>query len=302
MKLFYSDIFVLPLPQGHRFPMEKYRLLRERLLASGQFQLNDFLIPAPAHDDELVRAHDHHYIQRVQHAELTDAEQRLIGFPWSMQMVERSRRSSGATIGACRMALRDGVSANLAGGTHHAGRSQGEGFSVFNDAAVAARAMQAERLASRVLVVDLDVHQGNGTAQITKDDHSIFTFSMHGAKNYPFRREHPSDLDVDLIDGTTDGDYLNALVNALDQIDQRFTADLIIYLAGADPYEGDRLGRIKLTMQGLAQRDQCVFDFAQQRNIPVAIAMAGGYAKHIEDTVEIHAQTILAAKKNWLGK
>jgi acetoin utilization deacetylase AcuC-like enzyme len=299
MKLFYSDLFVLPLPEGHRFPMSKYRLLRESLIASGEFTQADFLIPAPAHDDELARAHDRDYIQRVQRGELTDAEQRLIGFPWSPQMVERSRRSSGATIGACRMALRDGVSANLAGGTHHAGRAQGEGFSVFNDAAVAARAMQAEGLVKHVLVIDLDVHQGNGTAQITAGDDSIFTFSMHGAKNYPFRREFPSDLDVDLPDGTADADYLAALDSSLKQIEQCFRADIIIYLAGADPYEGDRLGRLKLTMAGLKARDERVFGFAKRLDLPVAIAMAGGYARNIEETVAVHAQTITCAKHSF---
>jgi acetoin utilization deacetylase AcuC-like enzyme len=297
MKLFYSDLFVLPLPEGHRFPMAKYRMLREALIASGEFVQEDFLIPAPAHDDELVRAHDRDYVKRVQRGELSAAELRLIGFPWSPQMVERSRRSSGATIGACRMALRDGVSANLAGGTHHAGRAQGEGFSVFNDAAVAARAMQAEGLAKQVLVIDLDVHQGNGTAQITYGDESIFTFSMHGAKNYPFRREFASKLDVDLPDGTSDDAYLCALDAALLQIDQSFKADLIIYLAGADPYEGDRLGRLKLTMRGMAARDERVFDYVCSRGLPIAIAMAGGYGHRIEETVAVHAQTVLGAKR-----
>jgi acetoin utilization deacetylase AcuC-like enzyme len=296
MKLFYSDEFVLPLPPGHRFPMEKYRRLRELLTASGRFAVNDFLTPPAATFAELARAHAPDYIERVEEGRLNAAEIRAIGFPWSPQMVERSKRSSGATLTACRTAMVKGIAANLAGGTHHAFYDRGEGFCVFNDAAVAARAMQAEGLAERVLIVDCDVHQGNGTASILSGDDSVFTFSIHGAKNYPFRREVASDLDVDMPDGSGDSEYLDALSVGLETSFSRARPQLVIYLAGADPYEDDRLGRLKLTKAGLLARDRMVFDKCFSQNVPVAIAMAGGYARNIADTVEIHTNTVLLAQ------
>jgi acetoin utilization deacetylase AcuC-like enzyme len=296
MKLFYADHFVLPLPPGHRFPMQKYALLRELLATAGEFAAEDFVVPPAASFTELTRAHAPDYVLRVERGELSAAEIKLIGFPWSAQMVERSKRSSGATIAACRAALVDGAAANLAGGTHHAFYDRGEGFCVFNDAVVAARAMQAEALARRVAVIDCDVHQGNGTAAIASGDNSIFTFSIHGARNYPFRRESPSDLDVDLPDGTGDSEYLAALDAALTALFARFTPELVIYLAGADPFEDDRLGRLKLSFAGLQARDAMVFSYCAQRRLPVAVAMAGGYARQIEDTVAIHTQTVIAAK------
>ncbi len=295
MKLFYTDIFVLPLPPGHRFPMEKYSLLRQRLLASGKFSVDDFHTPAAASHDELQRAHSASYIQRVSAGELSSAEQKRIGFPWSPGMVERSLRSAGATLAACRAALTDGCSANLAGGTHHAHADHGEGFCVFNDAAVAARAMQAEGRATQIAIIDCDVHQGNGTAAILQGDDSIFTFSIHGARNFPFEKEN-SDLDIELPDGTGDEVYLAALEAGLAEVFARSQPDLVIYLAGADPYAGDRLGRLKLSFSGLKARDHRVLGTCRERRIPVALAMAGGYAQPIEDTVSIHATTILAAR------
>jgi acetoin utilization deacetylase AcuC-like enzyme len=296
MKLFYCDEFVLPLPPGHRFPMEKYQLLRERLAADGAFAQEDFCVPAAATFTELTRAHAPDYVERVERGELDAGEIRAIGFPWSPQMVERSKRSSGATLAACRAALDGGVAANLAGGTHHAFYDRGEGFCVFNDAAIAARAMQAEGRVERVLVVDADVHQGNGTAAILAGDESIFTFSIHGANNFPFSKEC-SDLDVELADGTGDGDYALALEQGLRTALARFSPQLVIYLAGADPYQGDRLGRLKLSKAGLRRRDEMVFALCRERALPLAIAMAGGYAREIGDTVEIHANTVLAARQ-----
>ncbi len=298
MQLFYTDVFVLPLPAGHRFPMEKYSRLRESLLASGEFSESDFHLPHAASDEELGRAHDAAYIGAVSQGLLPEKAQKAIGFPWSAGMVERSRRSAGATICACRAALAHGVGANLAGGTHHAFRDRGEGFCVFNDAAVAARAMQAEGRAGRVLIVDCDVHQGNGTASILRGDDSIFTFSMHGARNFPFDKEE-SDLDIELPDGCSDAAYLLRLDEGLDTAFDLARPDLVIYLAGADPYHDDRLGRLGLSFDGLAERDNRVFSRCRDQQIPVAIAMAGGYARQIDDTVRIHATTIRHAKRTW---
>jgi len=278
--------------------MEKYSRLRETLLASGEFSPADFHLPHAATDEELARAHDQKYINAVPHGKLEKKGEKQIGFPWSEGLVERSRRSAGATICACRAALENGVAANLAGGTHHAFRDHGEGFCVFNDAAVAARAMQAEGRAERVLIVDCDVHQGNGTASILRGDDSIFTFSIHGARNFPFDKEQ-SDLDIELPDGCSDEAYLLQLAHGLDTAFDLARPDLIIYLAGADPYHDDRLGRLSLSMDGLGKRDCLVFNMARQQQIPVAIAMAGGYARQIDDTVMIHRNTICLARRTW---
>jgi acetoin utilization deacetylase AcuC-like enzyme len=296
LTLYYADHFVLPLPPGHRFPMAKYARLRERLAASGEFRADEFRVPDAARDAELARAHCPDYIGRVARGALRADEVRRIGFPWSEAMVERSRRSAGATLAAARDALARGWSANLAGGTHHAFRDRGEGFCVFNDAAVAARAMQAEAGLARVAVIDCDVHQGNGTAAILRGDDSVFTFSIHGANNFPFAKEE-SDLDIELADGTGDDEYLRQLARGLDETLARSRPQLAIYLAGADPHEGDRLGRLALTMEGLARRDEMVLSRLAAGGIPVAIAMAGGYGRDLADTVAIHAATVLAAKR-----
>lgn len=299
MHAFYSDHFVLPLPPGHRFPMPKYQLLRQRVSRElPQVTLHE---PRAATDGELALAHAPDYIARVTRGTLSDAEIRAIGFPWSAAMVERSRRSSGATIGAARAALREeGIAANLAGGTHHAYANRGSGYCVFNDAAVAARLMQAEqgRGSSRhlpVAIIDLDVHQGDGTASILAGDDSVFTLSLHGAKNFPAHKQL-SDLDVPLPDGCTDAAYLDALDWALAELDVRFKPRLAIYLAGADPHEADRLGRLKLTVEGLRARDERVFHWCFARQIPCAVVMAGGYNHDVQTTVQIHFNTIAAAR------
>ncbi|MEB0013159.1 histone deacetylase [Glaciimonas sp. Gout2] len=300
MKAFYSDHFVLPLPVGHRFPMQKYRLIHEGVQATSASGGGITLHEAPSTTDGvLALAHHPDYIEAVSAGSLSTAAQKEIGFPWSAKMVERSRRSVGATIAACRAALSssDQIAVNLAGGTHHAYADHGGGFCVFNDSAIAARLMQAERHVQRVAIVDLDVHQGNGTASILARDDSIFTLSLHGAANYPFSKEC-SDLDVGLPDGTGDIEYLQVLQDALDQMFRLFMPQLIIYLAGADPHEGDRLGRLKLTLNGLARRDQMVFSAAGQRAIPLAVTMAGGYGKNIQDTVAVHLQTVALAAQH----
>ena len=293
MKLFYTDHFDLPLPDGHRFPMDKYRLLRERLAEQAKTGERDWqlLVPEAANDDNLLLAHTAEYLRRIVTGDLTDTDVRRIGFPWSPELVVRSRYSTGATICAARAALTDDVSANLAGGTHHAFAETAAGYCVFNDAVVAARVLQSKGSLQRVLIVDCDVHQGNGSADIVKDDDSIFTLSIHGEKNYPFRKAD-SDLDIALPDRTGDEAYLDALQTALATTRQSVTPDLIIYIAGADPFIGDRLGRLSITKDGLAARDRIVFEHAAKSRIPVAIAMGGGYANELGDIVDIHARTI----------
>ena len=291
MKAFYSDHFVLPLPTGHRFPMAKYKMLRDLVLGLPNVQLHE----APrASDTELLLAHDASYVQRVISGTLSEAEQKAIGFPWSEKMVERSRRSVGATIAACQSALKEGVAVNLAGGTHHAYRNKGSGFCVFNDAAIAARVLLKSPIGlQKIGILDLDVHQGDGTAAILQNDAAICTVSIHGEKNYPFAKAS-SDLDIALADGSSDTIYLEALEEALCFLSKQ-GIQFLIYLAGADPFEGDRLGRLTLTSEGLALRDQRVMAFVKDKGIPIAIAMAGGYANPIEDTVRIHYQTIQIA-------
>lgn len=292
MVVFFTDRFNLPLPEGHRFPMRKYSRLRERVVAAGVLGNDQLREPPPAGDPELLLAHCPNYLQRVVEGGLTPAEIRRLGFPWSSAMVERSRRSVGATLAAARSALVTGWGINLAGGTHHAFRDRGEGYCVFNDTAVAARVLQAEKRVRRVLVIDCDVHQGNGTAALFAGDPTVFTFSIHGARNYPLKKE-TSDLDIALEDGADDRTYLDALETGLRAAFEAASADLVLYLAGADPWFGDRLGRMGLTKQGLAVRDDIVFDFCRAKGLPVAISMAGGYAPNVEDIVDIHLQTVL---------
>jgi acetoin utilization deacetylase AcuC-like enzyme len=297
MQVFYANQFVLPLPPGHRFPMGKYQLLRDRIAA--ELPGIRLMQAQPATDGELALVHTPAYVQAISDGSVDPKVMREIGFPWSTAMAERARRSVGATIAACRAALSEGVAANIAGGTHHAYADKGGGFCVFNDAAVATRLMQAEhargsRRPLKVAIVDLDVHQGNGTARIFHGDASVFTLSLHGQKNFPFRKE-AGDLDVDLPDGTGDEAYLHALERALEELAHRFDPALVIYLAGADPHEGDRLGRLKLTWDGLEARDRRVFDWAWQRGVPLAFAMAGGYGHRMEDTVQVQMNTFAAA-------
>lgn len=272
--------------------MEKYSRLRD--LVSKETSIE--LIEAPAASDtQILYAHDPLYLIKIIEGKLSPSEQREIGFPWSEKMVERSRRSAGATIAASKTALTEGFAVNLAGGTHHAYRDTGSGFCVFNDSAIAARTLQKEMNSKlKVAIIDLDVHQGNGTASILQHDPSIFTLSIHGENNFPFKKE-TSDLDLGLPDGCDDSMYLQGLANCLDKLESRFAADCIIYLAGADPHEGDRLGRLSVSKSGMRLRDELVFEYAKTRNLPVAISMAGGYGKEIDSTVDIHFQTIMTA-------
>jgi acetoin utilization deacetylase AcuC-like enzyme len=294
MRAFYSDHFVLPLPDGHRFPMAKYARLRQRVVDEGVVAAGDLQEAPAASWDALTLAHTAAYVAAVAAGTLPPEMIRRIGFPWSPAMVERSRRSAGATIAAARAALEDGAAVNLAGGTHHAFADRGEGYCVFNDVAVAARLLQHEGRCRRVAVVDCDVHQGNGTAAIFRDDPTVFTFSLHGANNYPFRKE-TSDLDVELADGADDQAYLTAVAEHVPAVLAGHRPDLVFYLAGADPYAGDRLGRLKVSIAGLARRDALVFDTCRAAGVPVAVTMSGGYAPEVDDIVAIHLNTVRAA-------
>jgi len=294
MRVFYTDIFVLPLPEKHKFPMDKYRRTREQLLDEAVITNADLFIP-PAAYEELSQVHTEDYLQAVESGAIETKMQRRIGFPWSNGLVERSRRSVGATIAALNSAFERQCSINLAGGTHHAYADRGEGFCVYNDAAVAARWAQAQGLCSKVLILDCDVHQGNGTASIFRTDPNVFTFSIHGATNYPYHKED-SDLDVALPDNTEDDVYIEALEGALQSIAQDFNPEAVIYLAGADPYIHDRFGKLALSKQGLKRRDDTVFTWCKSRQLPVAVTMAGGYAENIQDIVDIHCQTVKRAK------
>lgn len=302
MVIFYCDHFVLPLPNDHRFPMSKYALLRQRVAAAEIVPPQDLREPHSATDTELRRAHSADYVARATTGQLSEREIRRIGFPWSEAMIERSRRSSGATLDACREALAGAaIGVNLAGGTHHAGPDHGEGYCVFNDSAVAARGAQAEGLIQRALIVDLDVHQGNGTAAILQGDSSIYTLSLHGEHNFPFRKSQ-SDLDIGFDNGVGDDEYLETLRDVLPFVLDQSMPDLLIYVAGADPYVGDSLGKLDLSKAGLAERDRTVYGFAKSHGLPMSVSMAGGYAPNVEDIVDIHFQTVtLAAESLGLG-
>lgn len=292
MKVFVTDGFPLPLPEGHRFPAAKYALARQLLRERGLPV--EILVPDAASDDDLLLAHTPEYLAKVTAGRLSDAEQRRIGLPWSPELVERARRSVGGTLAACRAALSGRVAVNLAGGTHHAFADAGEGFCLFNDAAVAVRALRRDGRIDRAVVIDLDVHQGNGTARLFQGDDQTFTFSVHGANNFPARKEQ-SDLDVGLPDGVGDADFLAAVEQGTWEALHRSRAELALYLAGADPFEGDRLGRMKVTKAGLFRRSQIVLEACAARGVPVAVAMAGGYAADVRDTAEIYADTVAAA-------
>lgn len=289
-----SARYVFPLPAGHRFPIAKYEQLRQRVVDDRLVASDHLHEPARAARDDVLRVHTAEYVDRFAQGALDDAAMRRIGFPWSPGLVERSFRAVGGTCEAARAALAHGVAMNLAGGTHHAFPDHGEGFCVFNDVAIAVRMLQHERLVSRVAVVDLDVHQGNGTHAIFAGDESVFTFSMHGGRNYPFRKVS-GDLDVELADGTGDDEYLSVLAHHLPRVLAASCPDLVVYLAGADAHERDRLGRLHLTFDGLARRDAMVLEHCREIGVPVAITIAGGYGTDIADTVRAHVQTVRIA-------
>jgi acetoin utilization deacetylase AcuC-like enzyme len=294
-RLYYSPYYYAEIGEGHVFPIRKFELVRDLLLAEGTLRPDEIVEPEPARVEDLLLVHTEDYITRLVEGTLTAKEVRKLGLPWSESLVRRSFHAISGTINAARDALESGIASNLAGGTHHAFPDRGEGFCVLNDIAVAIRVLQREKLAERFLIVDCDVHQGNGTAFIFRDSPEVFTFSMHGAKNYPLFKEN-STLDIELADGTGDAEFLETLDQALPRIFMH-NPDVIFYLGGADPYEKDKLGRLKLTQAGLMRRDEIVLQFAREHHTPLVTTMSGGYALDINDTVEIHANTIRAVKK-----
>lgn len=294
MLVSYTPRYYADIGEGHIFPIRKFELARDRLLAEGTLRPADIVEPQPAAIADVELAHTADYITRLRAGALTPREIRRLGLPWSKALVRRSFLATGGTINAARWALRDRVGSNLAGGTHHAFPDHGEGFCVLNDVAVAIRVLRRDGLIRRAAVVDCDVHQGNGTAAIFEGDEDVFTFSMHGAKNYPLFKTR-STLDVELNDGTGDDEYLRLLALHLPRVFER-APDLVFYLGGADPYVGDKLGRLALTIHGLRARDEYVLTECRDRGVPVATVMSGGYAKDISDTVEIHCNTIRAAR------
>ena len=293
-RIYYSPYYYADIGEGHVFPIRKFELVRDRLLQEGTLSSDEISEPEPAAVEDLLLVHTDDYISRLRRGELTAKEVRKLGLPWSESLVRRSFHAISGTIEAARHCLVSGISSNLAGGTHHAYPDRGEGFCVLNDVAVAIKVLQREALAERFLIVDLDVHQGDGTAFIFRDSPEVFTFSMHGAKNYPLFKQ-TSSLDIELPDKTADTDYLDTLEHALDRVIMH-APDVIFYLAGADPYEKDKLGRLGLSIEGLRRRDELVLRFARDAGVPIVTTMSGGYAAEIDDTVEIHCNTIRAVK------
>ncbi|MBF5043627.1 histone deacetylase [Aggregicoccus sp. 17bor-14] len=298
MHVFSCDGYEVPLPEGHRFPMGKYRLLRERLLARGVLRPGELHPSEPVAREVLARVHTPGYLDALFEGRLSEAELRRLGFPWSEALLLRSRASVGGTLAAARAALQEGVAGNLAGGTHHAFPGHGEGYCVFNDIAVAIRALQAEGALERAVVVDLDVHQGNGTAAVFEGDARVFTFSMHGEHNFPFRKQRSS-RDVGLPDGTGDADYLEALARHLPEVLEAAGAELLFYQAGVDALAEDALGRLSLSHAGLRERDRSVLEAAWHRGLPVVLTLGGGYAKPLDATLEAHVGTYEVARERY---
>ncbi len=295
MNVYYSDHYTLPLPEGHRFPIEKYRMLRDYLLTENIIKTSDLKESPLADPETLALAHTSDYIEGMRTGSVDEQILKRLGFPWSKGLYDRSRATVGGAIAAMRDALRDGIAGNLAGGTHHSHADRGEGYCVFNDIAVATRLLKKEALAERVAIIDLDVHQGNGNSSILMQDEGVFIFSMHGEKNYPFVKV-PSHLDIALPDGTEDAAFLEHLKDGLIEV-RRFEPDYIFYQMGVDPLKEDTLGKLNLTFQGLMARDELVLAFARRSGIPVSLALGGGYAKPIELSVRAYANTYRVARR-----
>ena len=295
MQVFYTPRYYADIGEGHTFPIRKFQLVRDKLLAEGTLRPDEVFEPEPASLEDVLLVHTEDYVSRLCNGELTSKEIRRLGLPWSESLVRRSFYAVGGTLAATSASLTDGYSSNLAGGTHHSFADRGEGFCVLNDIAIAIRAIRARKSIQRAAIVDCDVHQGNGTATIFNGDPDTFTFSMHGANNYPLFKA-TSTLDVELRDGTSDAEYLETLATHLPRV---FESDpeIIFYLAGADPYEKDKLGRLALTIDGLRERDAYVLRECYEREVPIVTVMSGGYGKDIDDTIEIHCNTIRMVKE-----
>ncbi|MGD9630479.1 MAG: histone deacetylase [Pyrinomonadaceae bacterium] len=299
-KIFYSPYYYADIGEGHVFPIRKFELVRDKLIAEGTLLPDEVQEPESASVADLLLVHTADYISRLQSGGLTPKEVRKLGLPWSPSLVRRSFYAISGTINAAKLCLETGIASNLAGGTHHSYPDRGEGYCVLNDVAVAIRVLQRDGLAKRFLIVDLDVHQGDGTAFIFRDDADVYTFSMHGAKNYPLFKQ-TSSLDIELADRTGDDEYLDTLEHALSRVILH-DPDVIFYLAGADPFEKDKLGRLGLSIDGLRRRDEMVLRFAHGRGVPIVTTMSGGYAADIADTVEIHTNTIRGVKRIYFGE
>lgn len=294
LKIAYDPIYAHPLPEGHRFPMLKYELIPEQLLHEGLIHRNNLHAPSVLDDDWALLTHDADYFYRLKNRLLSQQEIRRIGFPLSEQLVERELRIAQGTIDGCIFALEHGVAFNVAGGTHHAGSDWGEGFCMLNDQAIAANYLLHKGLAKQILMIDLDVHQGNGTAQIFADEPRVFTFSIHGEKNFPFRKEK-SDLDIGLEDGIADEEYLSILRDHLQSVFEQFKPDFVFYLSGVDILESDKLGKLSVSMSACRERDRLVFDYCKKFQVPVQVSMGGGYSPQIKDIVEAHCNTFRVA-------
>jgi acetoin utilization deacetylase AcuC-like enzyme len=294
MRVFYTSHYYAEIGDGHIFPIRKFELVRDRLLAEGTLTPAELIEPAPVALDDVLLVHTSDYVTRLCNGELTPREIRRLGLPWSNSLVRRSFYAAGGTLAAAEIALDEGYGSNLAGGTHHSFADRGEGFCVLNDVAIAIRSLRARTLIKRAAIIDCDVHQGNGTATIFSGDEDTFAFSIHGSNNYPLFKIK-STLDVELPDGTGDAEYLKCLGNNLPAIFAH-EPEIVFYLAGADPYSGDKLGRLALSIEGLRERDACVLRECYERETPVVTVMSGGYGKDINDTIEIHCNTIRIVK------
>lgn len=296
LKVAWSEAYVLPLPPNHRFPMSKYEVLPQQLLHEGTLREENFFRPQPLDDESILRVHDIDYWQRLKSLSLTDREVRRTGFPLTEALVQREIIIANGTVQCTRFALEHGVAMNIAGGTHHAFTNRGEGFCLLNDIAIAAQDLLAHQLAHKILVVDLDVHQGNGTAQIFRDDPRVFTFSMHGANNYPLVKE-TSDLDIGLADQTSDRFYLSTLDHNLRNLLKEIEPDFIFFQSGVDILDTDKLGRLAVTRAGCRERDRLVLSLARQNKIPLVATMGGGYSHDFRDIIEAHANTYRLAQE-----
>jgi acetoin utilization deacetylase AcuC-like enzyme len=295
MRVFYTPRYYADIGDGHVFPIRKFELVRDRLLAEGTLDPSELIEPSPATIDDVLLVHTEDYVSRLCNGTLTHKEIRRLGLPWSESLVRRSFYATGGTLAATNAALEEGFSSNLAGGTHHSFADRGEGFCVLNDVAIAIRATRTKRMLRRAAIIDCDVHQGNGTATIFSGDEETFTFSIHGANNYPLFKAK-STLDVELPDGTSDEEYLETLATRLPLVFEH-QPELVFYLAGADPHVGDKLGRLALSIEGLRERDAYVLRECYEREVPVVTVMSGGYGKDINDTIEIHCNTIRIVKQ-----